>query len=112
MSRNPLATLSGTLRAARGLIEAHGFSAGLNNAGGYRRSVDWGAIGAHEAIVRCMGAKRGDAIACLAASIGRTGEGSLGIEAWANQHGRTQQHVLLAFDQAIDAAQTREATAI
>ncbi len=99
---NPLATVAGTLRDAKSLIETRGFSQG-------RAGEDWRAVGLHESIVRCMGARRGDAIAYLAVAIGAAGKGSLGIEDWANRSGRTEAQISAAFDRAIAAAEMAEA---
>jgi hypothetical protein len=100
----PLATIAGTLRAAQAMIETCGFSSGANNVRGYCASVDWRAVGMHEAIVRCMGARQAEAIAHLAIAIGMPDKGSIGIETWANRYGRTTEHVLAAFDRAIELA--------
>jgi hypothetical protein len=98
-------TTAGTLRAAKAQIEMHGWSQGLNNAFGFAIPETWGGIDAHDAIVRCMGARRENAIRYLAMVIGCPGEGSIGIVGWNNSYGRTIEQVYDAFDRAISLAE-------
>lgn len=104
---HPLATTSGTLRAARALIEQHGWSQGRTYLAqdGMHEHDEWGGICMVRAIVRCNGIRCAEAYKALAEVTGMQGCGSIGIVVWNDAWGRTLDQVYGAFDKAIAKAE-------
>lgn len=113
MARDPLGTVSGTLRAAKALIERYGWRQSYNNTGGYGPINS--AVCVHDVIVRGPGAKRLEAMHAFVAatnafaiSIPPTKVTSIALVGWNDARGRTVEQVMSAFDEAIAAAEAQE----
>lgn len=99
---NPLATTSGTLAAARDYLTTWGWRQDRNNVMGFATGPTGTDI--HDAIIRCKGAKRLEAINALAAAAGVTDRiKSIGLVTWNNERGRTRDQVFALFEKAIEA---------